>query len=99
MTEETYIPHPMTLLAGLLAVALGVVLLWDQMAPAGDPAAPWAAPVPTLMPTPALVVPTPVPAPVAPPPPVYVERVESGGQVTVNQTTVDVDVCISLFCD
>lgn len=96
--EETYTPAPLALLAAALAVALGLFLLWGQLRPAGDAPAPWAAPVPTLMPTPALAVPPPPPPLPTAPPAVYVERVEAGGQVTVNQTNIDVDVCILARC-
>lgn len=96
--EETHTPLPLALLIAVLAGALGFFLLAGELRPAADTPAPWAAGlVPTLQPTPALAVPAPLPLPTAPPA-VYVEQVEAGGQVTINQTNIDVDVCILARC-
>lgn len=97
--EETRAPLPLALLVAVLTVALGFFLLAGELRPAADAPAPWAAgPVPTLQPTPALAVPTPPALLPTAPPAVYVEQVEAGGQVTINQTNIDVDVCILARC-
>lgn len=90
--EETY-PRPLALLVALLAVGLGLALLWGQLRPAVDAPAPWAVqPLPTLQATPAISVPAPAPPAPTVAPVVYIERNE--GNVTVNN--IDVDVCIGI---
>jgi hypothetical protein len=98
--EEHYVPDWLVKVA-LIGLLVGVVLLWlaDGPVPSAFDAL-TAAPVPTLMPTPALVIVRPTPAPKpqpTAPPAVYVEN--NGGSVTINQTDVDVNVCISFRCD
>lgn len=98
--EETYGPQPLPAIIALLALAallLGSALVWAQLRPVADAPVPWAvAPVPTLQPTPALAVPEPPPMLPTAPPAVYIERNE--GSVTVNQTNINVDVCILARC-
>lgn len=87
-------PSPMALFVGLFIIAIGVALAFGQPAYTGDQTL-VAAPVPTLQPTPALavLVAPPAPAPTAPPA-VYIQRNE--GSVTVNQTNIEVNVCVGL---
>jgi hypothetical protein len=101
--EEHY-TEPMSLgqlvsvtLAAVL-IALGGLIIANELrpSPSDTPHIGSAAPLPTLMPTPPITLPPPAPTA---PPAVYVENY--GGNVTINQTNVDVDVtvCISLRCD
>lgn len=87
-------PNPPTLFTAVLIVLLGLGLMWLQMPQSGPELT--AAPVPTLQPTAALVVPTAAPVQ---PAPVYIERVEAGASVVINNNTTNVNVCISLRCD
>lgn len=100
--EERYVPEWLarTALIGLLVAIVFIWLAGKPVPNAFD--ALTATPVPTLMPTPALVIVRPTPAPrpqPTPPPAVYVEN--NGGQVVINNSTtnVNVDLCISLDCD
>jgi hypothetical protein len=98
--EERHVPNWLVKVA-MIGLLVGIVLLWlaDGPVPSAFDAL-TAAPVPTLMPTPALVIvrPTPAPRPLpTAPPAVYVEN--NGGQVVINNNTTNVNVCISLDCN
>jgi hypothetical protein len=98
--EERYVPDWLVKVA-MIGLIVAIVFIWLAGWPVPNAFdALTAAPVPTLMPTPALVIvrPTPAPRPLpTAPPAVYVEN--NGGSVTINQTDVDVNLCISLRCD
>jgi hypothetical protein len=93
-----------TLMALVILILVGVIGLWlypDCQGPAAYFNLGEAVPLPTLMATatPPLTLPQPTPALLRPVPTaaIYIDN-SGGGNVTINQTNVDIDVCILARC-